>query len=104
MTYEQYWYGDTRLIHDYMAADKIRQERDNAAAWWQGVYVYNALTAALSVSELFRAKGQKPTPYPKQPYEIVKHEKTEEEKEREAEIERLKIVAHFDALRRAYKG
>lgn len=104
MTYEQYWYGEIRLVRDYIEADKIRQQRDNAAAWWQGVYVYNALTAALSVSEFFRAKGRKPVPYPEKPYELVKREKTEEEKERDAQAERMKVVAHFDALRRAYKG
>lgn len=100
MTYEQYWYGDTRLIKDYIEADKYRQQRENAAAWWQGVYVYNALTSALSVSELFRAKGHRPTPYPEKPYEIVKREKTAEELEAEAKAERLKAVAYFDSLKR----
>ncbi len=104
MTYEQYWYGETRLVRDYIEADRFRQQRENAVAWLQGVYVYSALTSALSVSELFRAKGHKPTPYPDKPYDIVKREKTADELEQEAEAERLKAVAYFDALRRKYNN
>lgn len=98
MSYEEYWYGETSLVWDYIEADKVRQERENAMAWWQGVYVYNALTSALSVCELFRAKGHKPTPYPKQPYDLFPKEKTPEEKEREEEAQRLRAIAYFDSL------
>ena len=98
MSYEQYWNGDTRLVWDYVKADKLRQDRENNQAWLQGMYVYNALTSALSVSELFRGKGRKPSQYPSKPYELFKRDKTEEEKEKEAQNERLRAIAHFDAL------
>lgn len=105
MTYEQYWYGDPFLVKAYLTADRIRQERENASAWWQGAYIYNALTAALSVSEFFRGKGQKPQRYPAQPYDI--RPKTDVDKQvaeaKKAENERLRVIAYFDSLIAANK-
>ena len=66
-----------------------------------------ALQSALSVSEFFRAKGSKPQPYPKKPYGIWKRSDPQEEAERkakEAEAERHRAIATFDAMIRANKA
>lgn len=104
MTYEQYWYGDTRLVYDYIEAQKFRLEQREYEMWLQGAYFREALQSALSVSEFFRAKGARPTQYPQKPYGVWERKNPEIEAQKEAqraEAERLKAVAYFDALKRA---
>ena len=100
MSYEDYWYGDPYLVYDYIKAEQMRQERENASAWLLGAYVYKAVDAALSYSDMFRGKGEKPRQYPSEPFPLKP--KTEEERkaqeEQEAQNERLRAIAHFDAL------
>ena len=107
MTYEQYWYGDTRLVYDYIEAQKFRMEQREYEMWLQGLYTFNALQSALSISEFFRAKGSKPIPYPNKPHGVWERKNPEIEAEKQAqraEAERLKAVAYFDALIRANKA
>ena len=85
MTYEQYWYGDPLMVRAFYKAEKIRQERVDAEAWLQGVYILGALNA--TVGNAFR-KGGYPAKYPDEPFSVTKkrekQEKDEAEKEREA--------------------
>lgn len=74
MTYDQYWYGDVCMVRAYAEAEKERQRRLDEEAWLNGAYVYRAVSAALSVSEFFREKGQKPLQYPKEPLTYKKEE------------------------------
>lgn len=107
MTYEQYWYGDTWLVHDYIEAQKFRLEQREYEMWLQGLYNYEALQSALSVSEFFRAKGKQPLKYPQKPHGVWERIDPEVEAQKQAqreEAERLKAVAYFDALIRANKA
>lgn len=87
MTYEQYWYGDPLMARAFYKADKLRQERMNDEAWLYGIYTFRAFQSALSVSDLFRPKGQNTaTQYPRKPVSINDEEETEEDKQaREAQ-------------------
>ena len=85
MTYEQYWYGDVWMARAFFEADKKRQERFNDEAWWLGAYVYNAVSAALSVSEFFRGKNQKPKTYLKEPVAINTDSKKQKKRKQEQE-------------------
>lgn len=104
MSYDEYWNGDPYLIYAYYEAEKMRQERQNAEAWLAGMYIAKAVDSVLSQSELFRAKGSKPRPYPSEPFDLHPQGKTEEEKKKEAQNERLRAIAHFNALIRINKA
>ena len=69
MTYEQFWDGDPWMVRAYKKADEIKQERENQAAWLQGLYVYEAIADMAPILHPF-SKAKKPHPYPSEPYEL----------------------------------
>ena len=107
MSYDEYWYGETWRVHDYIEAQKFRLEQREYELWLQGLYTFNALQSALSVSEFFRSKGSRPIPYPQKPHGVWERKNPEVEAQKQAqraEADRLKAVAYFDALIRANKA
>ena len=62
MTVKEYWDGDAELVVFYRQADELRQERQNEAAWLQGLYIRDAVSAVLL--------GEKKAPYPKEPVSL----------------------------------
>ena len=60
MTYEQFWYDDTRLLSVYQKA----YLRDKSyTAWVQGQN--NAIAFSIAIANAFAKKGAKPVEYPK---------------------------------------
>ena len=106
MTYEEYWYGDPLMVRAFYKADRIRQKRMNEEAWLYGAYVYKALRSALSVSEFFRPKNQRPDEYPQQPIELRDSNETEtaEEKEAREDKEALWAKAYMESMVQAGKN
>ena len=97
MSYAEYWEGDSELAQYYRKAYRIKQEEFNNNAWLQGLYVYDAISTALH--NALRGMGkQKPPPkdYAKQPYDLFKKHKTEQEKAKEVEIEQEKAAAWME--------
>lgn len=92
MTYEQFWFGPPNLVIAYRQADKMRWNTFNSKAWIQGAYISDAL--AVNLSNAF-SKGKK-NKYPEKPYDLF--EKTEEEKAKEAEIAKQKVIADLKAM------
>ena len=87
MTYDQYWYGDVRMVRAFVEADKLRQKRADEQAWLQGAYVLRALDA--TVGNMFRSKGQSHAEYPEKPLtykeqDITPVVKTAEQEQQEA--------------------
>ena len=70
MSAEQFWHGDPALVKAYRKAEEIRKERMNQEAWWQGMYIYDALCCASPLFRAFGKKGAHASPYPKEPYPI----------------------------------
>lgn len=69
MTAREFWDGEPRLAVAYREAEKIRQEREDAAAWLQGMYVYEAVCCASPLFHDFVGKRRvTPAPYSKEPY------------------------------------
>lgn len=66
------------------------------------MYFFDALS--VSLSNAFSVKGRQPAKYPEKPYEIFKHEKTDYEKEIEAQKEREKAIAFFNSLAKSTKN
>ena len=52
MSWHDYWYGDPRAFRYYREAEAKRQEALNNQAWLQGIYIYKAVTTALTNAEL----------------------------------------------------
>ena len=97
MSYAEYWEGDPKLTQYYRKAYQMKQEEINYNAWLQGMYIYDATSTALY--NALRGMGKtKPPPkdYAKQPYELYKKNKTEQEKAKEVEIEQEKAAAWME--------
>lgn len=89
MTYEQFWDGDVSAHKAYREAKRIRNSEQNAAAWLQGLYIYEALIDITPYLKAF-SKG-KPKPYPLRPYDLTEQERKErEEREEQERYERVK--------------
>ena len=97
MSYAEYWEGDPLLARYYRKAYRIKQDEMNNNAWLQGMYVYDAISTALH--NALRGMGKQKPPakdYAKQPYELNKKNKTEQEKAKEVEIEQEKAAAWME--------
>ena len=106
MTYKEFWEDDVTIPKSYLKAYKMKIEREQEInewrMWKQGVYVYEALCDVSPILHAFSKKGTKPLPYPSKPYGIEGNkEKTEEQKQKEAENERLKAIVAFNAWEKA---
>lgn len=100
MTYEQYWYGDPRMIRAYYEADRLRQERFNSEAWLIGAYVYEAVGRLTPVLHAFAKEGTKPIDYLSAPYQTRNDEpkeKTPEQEEREVLLARVYMTQFMEA-------
>lgn len=97
MSYAEYWEGDPKLAQYYRKAYQVKQEEINNNAWLQGMYIYDAVSTALH--NALRGFGKQKPPakdYAKQPYELYKKNKTEQEKAKEVEIEQEKAAAWME--------
>lgn len=100
MTWDQYWHGDVWMVEAFREADRLRQQRANTEAWLQGSYIYDAVGRLAPILRAFARKGAKPVPYLSEPYPLG-GEKSEQDKERLAENERLKSILYFKNWARA---
>lgn len=107
VSYDDYWYGDFTKLRFYREAEEYRQERDNDAAWLQGMYVYEAVGCLAPILHAFAKRGTKPVKYPEKPYSITERQrKAEEEKEqakRKTEIE-AQAQSWISAMRKKFTG
>ena len=85
MTYEQFWYGEPRMVIFFRRADKMRMERFNSEAWLQGRYNYVAVSMALH-NGFSKSKRD----YPKEPFNLF----DKEEEEKRLEIKRAREEVH----------
>ena len=94
MSPAEYWTGDSTLVRYYRRAYLIRQENENNNAWLHGLYVYDAISTALS--NALRGKGVAMKNYAKQPYGFKNKVKSEAEKAYEVEVEQQKAAAWME--------
>lgn len=81
MTYDQYWFGDPKLINAYIKAEEIRQRKKNNEMWLQGAYVYQAVGSLIHLANPF-SKEHKAKPYLDKPIPVTQQERDEIEQER----------------------
>lgn len=96
---KEYWYGDPTHLKYYIKAHERRNEQKNEEMWLQGLYIHNAVGVVLHNS--FAKKGSQPEKYMEKPIRITPL--TDEEKERNAEAERQKIVSNLTAWGKAWE-
>lgn len=89
-SYNEFWNESPWIAASYYEAAIWRKERTNYELWLQGLYVYEAVMAALGKA-FWNKKGQKPENYPEYPHAITDREK---EADKQRRIERtLKFIA-----------
>lgn len=95
------------MVRAFREADRLRQQRMNANAHLQGLYIYEALLDVSPVLHAFAKKGTKPIKYRQKPYELFgekENKKTEDEKKRREESERLQAKIYMRQMVRVGKG
>lgn len=94
MTAAEFWDGDPWLAAAYRESAQLRIQRKSEEMWLQGLYVCNAVSAALG--NAFRKKGSPEVKYMEEPIRLIPY--TEQEKEAIAERERKKTIEYFNKL------
>lgn len=82
MTYEQFWDGEAELPKYFRDAHDLRLREQNRMMYYQGAYVYAALTAVAPIVRAF-SKAKEPFPYPDDVFPITLKERKEVEERRE---------------------
>ena len=101
MTYDEYWYGEPMMVRAYYKADKLRREREDEAAWLNGLYMLAALNATIGN---IGNKG-KPNEYPNEPIASAEKRKREQKRtEREEKQEALWAEAWMSSMVQAGKN
>lgn len=98
MTYEQYWYGDPRLVIAYRQAHKLKIEQENQKLWLQGLYIYNAV--GVNLANLFKDKSSSPKTYLDKPLDLFNREPSEDEKI----AQRNKVIQSLSVFQNMWKG
>lgn len=98
MPAKEFWEGDPGLVYVYRDAYKISLKQKNYEMWLQGLYNYNAFSVV--ISNAIRRKGQKCSSYMEKPLQIVPL--SEEEKAKEAETERQKLISYLNKLQKKW--
>lgn len=96
---KEYWHGDPTHLKYYVKKHEIENENKNYEAWLQGLYIYDAIGIALH--NAFRKKGEKAEKYRDRPIRITPL--TEAEKQKNAEVERQKIIANLTSWGKAWE-
>ena len=104
MSYDEFWYGSPYRAMFYRNSHKLKVKQKNEEMWMQGMYIYEALCDVSPILHAFSKRGTKPLPYRDKPLTYDEsRDKTEEEKEREIEAERLKFTIQMNNWFRATK-
>lgn len=99
MSYNDYWFGNPKMVVAYRKAHELDIKRRNEEMWLQGFYNFTAFSTALSNIH-FDNKPHKVNKYLEKPFDLF--EKTEEEKKQEAEKARQKIIDSLKRLEAMY--
>lgn len=87
MSYDEYWYGSTRMHIAYRKKYEIEQRKQNEMMWLSGLYMRSAIASVLS------DKAE----YFDEPLPLTEEDMAERERQ-----EKMKAVRQFDAYARAF--
>lgn len=96
MSYDEFWFDSPYRAKFYREAKEIKSRQKDEELWLQGVYIYDALCRVSPILHAFSKSGTKPLPYLEKPFSHDNDDnKTEIDKEKEAENARLVAQVHF---------
>jgi uncharacterized LabA/DUF88 family protein len=96
----EYWEGDPYLVQAYREAHELRNEQRNQEMWMQGLYNCRAIAAGMGNQD---KKTKKPIEYFNEPLQLKPKQKSEAEKQAEAEKVRQKIIADLTGWEKNWK-
>lgn len=102
MTYEQYWYDSPYLIKSFEKAHDLRNQQKNQEMYVMGCYVFDAITTALS-NVHFDGKNHPFNHYRKEPYKLNQSVVSQQESERQAQLEREKIIKSLTEWKKVWE-
>lgn len=104
MTYDEFWFGDPKLVKYYREYYKLKLREEDRYMWKQGMYVYEALCDVSPVLHAFSKKGTKPLQYRSQPMmEETQELPSEQEKEQQQKNDQMIARIFFERWARATK-
>ena len=86
--YDEFWNGDYTRLKFEVEAHKIRLEEKNQELWLQGLYVFDAVSAA--VNNAMAGKGHQKQKYREKPIRITELSEEEKSAEKEKTLETFK--------------
>lgn len=98
MTYEQYWNGSPYLAKYFCEKHKLEIKEKNQQLWLQGLYIYNAVSVALSNAFGKHSNAK----YLEEPIDIIPP--TEEEMQEREEKEFIKSIRALDAFQKSWEA
>ncbi|MBE6890028.1 MAG: hypothetical protein E7485_08460 [Ruminococcaceae bacterium] len=107
MSYEEFWEGNVALPIFYLKAHRMKAEQEHEqldyAAWLNGVYTKRAYEVVLA--NAFSKQGTPMQTYYDKPMSQLKkeHKKSDEEKEREGELQRMQAIVALKNFVNAFK-
>lgn len=96
-----YWYGDYSMLQHYVKTHEMLIEQKNQDAWWQGMYIHKAVDTVI-INRFCKKKGEPQEKYPDKPIRITPL--SEQEKEKQAEAARQKIINDLTGWGNAWKN
>lgn len=102
---DEFWNGDYTLLKYYVERHRIAVEQQNEQLWLQGVYVYEAVSVALS--QAFSKHSQ--AKYPEKPYRLTPLTEEEQELENKKKVEEfraqlMELGRRFEAKHKREQG
>lgn len=92
--YRDFWDLNPRLLKVFVDADRMKKRQLEIEMYISGRYVFDAVSLALA--NAFRKKGTQPQNWLEEPYRLIPL--TDTELEAQAEAEREKAIAFFNAM------
>lgn len=103
VTPHDYWEGDPFLVVHYRKAHLLRIEQRNQELWMQGLYIHDAVNAAvynnLRMFSKHRPKAQK---YLEKPIRITPMSEAEKQAEQEQNVQ--KLVDYLDKMQKQWES
>lgn len=103
MTYDQYWNCNPEEYIAYREYNRICRKRRNEDAWLQGLYVFDAITTAISNIHLDN-KSHKLNRYRAEPYDIFAENKTDEEKKADVKKAKQKVIDQLNSWKARWEA
>lgn len=103
MSHDQYWYDEPWIAEVYRQAHNLQIEARNQELWLQGLYIHNAFNVVIANFSrgLSGKRTNKVDEYIEKPIRITPL--TDAEKKQKEKEDRLKVIAHFTKLQRAFE-